>query len=126
MFVMSSQKSAPVAVTVISYITPDPAIQGLLAIPCVVGQISQIFVGSAVAPYFAKQVDAAKASKAAQDAAASLTGAALLPAGESVQSIAVGYVSAAEEGQVQGQGACKQRDDGSSAAKSDVESLQEQ
>jgi sodium/bile acid cotransporter 7 len=54
---MSSQKSAPVAVTVISYIASDPAVQGLLAIPCVVGQISQIFVGSAFVRHFARQVE---------------------------------------------------------------------
>jgi sodium/bile acid cotransporter 7 len=50
-FIMSSQKSAPVAVTVITYITPDIAQQGLLAIPCIVGQLAQIFIGSGLARY---------------------------------------------------------------------------
>ncbi len=63
MFIMASQKSAPVAVTVISYIASEPATQGLLAIPCVVGQISQIFVGSAIARYFAVQVEQYKAQQ---------------------------------------------------------------
>ena len=37
--IMSSQKSAPVAVTVISYVTKDVAQQGLFAIPAIVGQV---------------------------------------------------------------------------------------
>ena len=49
--IMSSQKSAPVAVTVITYITPDISQQGLLAIPCIVGQLAQIFIGSGLARY---------------------------------------------------------------------------
>jgi len=47
--IMASQKSAPVAVTVISYVTPDIPRQGLLSLPCIVGQLVQIFVGSFVA-----------------------------------------------------------------------------
>ena len=43
---------------VISYITSEAAEQGLLAIPCIVGQISQIFAGAAMAPYIAKRVRA--------------------------------------------------------------------
>jgi solute carrier family 10 (sodium/bile acid cotransporter), member 7 len=54
--VMSSQKSAPVAITVISNIAKSSAASGLMAIPCVVSQITQIFVGSALAPLFAKKV----------------------------------------------------------------------
>lgn len=34
----ASQKSAPVAVTVISYLTEDAAQQGLFAIPCLIGK----------------------------------------------------------------------------------------
>ncbi|EFJ40825.1 hypothetical protein VOLCADRAFT_99308 [Volvox carteri f. nagariensis] len=71
--VMASQKSAPVAVTLISYVTSLPAQQGLLAIPSVVGQLSQIFIGAALAKYIAPIVDravkAAKASSAAKAAA---------------------------------------------------------
>ncbi|GIL46904.1 hypothetical protein Vafri_3772 [Volvox africanus] len=65
--IMASQKSAPVAVTVISYVTSVPAQQGLLAIPSVVGQLSQIFIGAALAKYIAPQVTRAK--KAAEAAA---------------------------------------------------------
>lgn len=38
---------------VISYLTTDISKQGLLIIPGIVGQISQIFIGSALARYFA-------------------------------------------------------------------------
>jgi solute carrier family 10 (sodium/bile acid cotransporter), member 7 len=47
--IMSSQKSGAVAVTVISYITHDTSQQGLLAIPCLIGQVTQVMVGSLVA-----------------------------------------------------------------------------
>jgi len=43
--IMSSQKSAPVAVAVISYITNDTATQGLLCLPALIGQMGQIFIG---------------------------------------------------------------------------------
>eukprot|EP00898_Chlorokybus_atmophyticus_P007212 jgi/Chlat1/7492/Chrsp61S07014 len=54
--IMASQKSAPVAVTVITYITQDVAVQGLLAVPCVIGQLIQIFVGQPMAFYLAGRV----------------------------------------------------------------------
>jgi sodium/bile acid cotransporter 7 len=66
--IMSAQKSAPVAVTVITYITDDAAQQGLFAIPALVGQLTQIFIGSALARTLAKQV---RAHEEAQAAAAS-------------------------------------------------------
>jgi sodium/bile acid cotransporter 7 len=56
--IMASQKSAPVAVTAISYITPDPVVQGLLAVPAVTGQLLQIFVGQPLAHFMATKVDA--------------------------------------------------------------------
>lgn len=43
--IMSSQKSAPVAVAVISYITSSTAEQGLLCLPALIGQMCQIFIG---------------------------------------------------------------------------------
>lgn len=52
----SSQKSAPVAVTVISYITTDTTVQGMLAIPAIVGQLAQIFIGAAIAGPITKRV----------------------------------------------------------------------
>jgi SBF-like CPA transporter family (DUF4137) len=54
--IMASQKSAPVAVTVILYITSDASIQGILALPCVVGQIAQVFVDQPIAHYLAALV----------------------------------------------------------------------
>jgi hypothetical protein len=54
--IMSSQKSAPVAVTVITYVTPDIAVQGLLSIPGLIGQLFQIFLGSVIAKVLAKKV----------------------------------------------------------------------
>ena len=127
--IMASQKSAPVAVTVISYLTsggwvgvwvggqlwmcwwvrcvrvsirasapasrlpcvparalpppssrPLPSLpppghtdvtqQGLLAIPAVVGQISQIFIGAAIAPVMARRVKRWKAAQADNASAA--------------------------------------------------------
>lgn len=52
--IMASQKSAPVAVTVISYLSNHPAQQGLLAMPAVVGQLAQIFIGAGLASRLAK------------------------------------------------------------------------
>eukprot|EP01036_Dinobryon_divergens_P032569 gene32569-42185_t len=46
LIIMCAQKSAPVAVTVIALISRSPAQQGLLALPALVGQLSQIFLGS--------------------------------------------------------------------------------
>lgn len=57
--ILSSQKSAPVALTIISYITTVTEQQGLLAIPSILGQLAQIFIGSALAPLIAKRVKAA-------------------------------------------------------------------
>jgi hypothetical protein len=62
--IMSSQKSAPVAVTVISYISHNLAHQGLMAIPCVIGQLTQIFVGSALARQLAIWVDSKEVHQA--------------------------------------------------------------
>uniref|UniRef100_A0A383W7R8 Uncharacterized protein n=1 Tax=Tetradesmus obliquus TaxID=3088 RepID=A0A383W7R8_TETOB len=55
--IMSSQKSAPVAVTVISYLTPSLTQQGLMAIPCILGQLAQIFIGSALAKWLRGRAD---------------------------------------------------------------------
>ena len=57
--IMSSQKSSPVALAVISYITQDPSKKGLMAIPCVIGQLTQIFIGSYLAKVLAKVYGAA-------------------------------------------------------------------
>ncbi len=65
--IMASQKSAPVAVTTISYITSDTATQGLLSIPAVVGQLSQIFIGSLLVNVYAKQIKAWHRAQGAED-----------------------------------------------------------
>ncbi len=44
-------------VTVISYITPDISQQGLFAIPAIVGQLAQIFIGSVLARYLRRLVN---------------------------------------------------------------------
>lgn len=48
--IMASQKSAPVAVTVIAYITSSQSVQGLLSVPAIIGQLAQIFLGSVLVP----------------------------------------------------------------------------
>ncbi|KAF8055941.1 MST4 [Scenedesmus sp. PABB004] len=68
--IMSSQKSAPVAVTAITYLTPDPVAQGLLAVPAVTGQLLQIFVGQPLAHYMAGRVSRWRAAQAALPIAA--------------------------------------------------------
>ena len=44
--IMCAQKSAPVAVTVIALVSRSASQQGLLALPALVGQLAQIFLGS--------------------------------------------------------------------------------
>ncbi len=39
-----------------SYLTPSTTQQGLLAVPCVIGQLAQIFMGAAFAPHLARIV----------------------------------------------------------------------
>jgi len=46
---LSSQKTLPVAVTVLSYLPRSYGVGGLATIPCVVGHMSQLFIDSAVA-----------------------------------------------------------------------------
>lgn len=72
--IMASQKSAPVAVTAITYITPDPVAQGLLAVPAVTGQLLQIFIGQPLAHFMADKVDAWKEQQAKLPVAAASDG----------------------------------------------------
>jgi sodium/bile acid cotransporter 7 len=62
--IMASQKSAPVAVTVVSYVTYDAQLQGILAIPSIIGQLFQIFFGALIAGPIARAVDRDKARAA--------------------------------------------------------------
>jgi len=64
---MASQKSAPVAITLISYITQSASTQGLLSAPCIVGQLVQIFMGAAFAPIVKRQIVKIKARRAASE-----------------------------------------------------------
>lgn len=54
--IMASQKSNPVALAVIRGLGVDDEKSGLYAIPCIIGQLCQIFIGSAVARYYVQQV----------------------------------------------------------------------
>ena len=54
--IMSSQKSAAVAINIISYITQNSQEKGLYAIPCMIGQLTQLFVGSYLANHLEKIV----------------------------------------------------------------------
>lgn len=70
--IMASQKSSPVALAVITNITKNTAQAGLFTLPCVIGQLLQIFVGSFVAKHFATRVvqeDKEAKEKAAADLA---------------------------------------------------------
>jgi solute carrier family 10 (sodium/bile acid cotransporter), member 7 len=53
--ILASQKSAPVALTAIEFITADLAAQGLLSVPCVIGQLGQVFMGQPLTDALAKR-----------------------------------------------------------------------
>jgi sodium/bile acid cotransporter 7 len=56
--IMASQKSSPVALAVItSLATATTQQKGLFALPCIIGQLSQIFIGSFIAGRLVKWVD---------------------------------------------------------------------
>ncbi|KAL3156037.1 hypothetical protein ABBQ32_013025 [Trebouxia sp. C0010 RCD-2024] len=54
--IMTSTKSAPVAVTVIAYVSSDTKLQGLLSVPAIIGQLAQIFMGSCLVRLLSKLV----------------------------------------------------------------------
>ena len=67
---MTSQKTLPVAVTIIAYL--DEArwgAKGLIAIPCIVGHVSQLFIDAYIASIWAgqdpKEIDERNAAKRA-------------------------------------------------------------
>ncbi len=58
--IMASQKSSPVALAIITSLTTDvPEQKGLFVLPCIIGQLTQILIGSFLAPRLAKWVDSA-------------------------------------------------------------------
>jgi len=62
--IMAAQKSAPVAVTLISYVSHNTSQQGLLSIPALIGQLCQIFIGSALISHFRKMIRSEKEGSA--------------------------------------------------------------
>jgi sodium/bile acid cotransporter 7 len=73
--ILASQKSAPVALTAIGFLTTNPTAQGLLAVPCVIGQLGQVFLGHPVTAELGRRN--ARWSKARQEqeaAAAAIKG----------------------------------------------------
>jgi len=56
--IMASQKSTPVCVVIINDIAKTSSQAGLYVIPCVIGQLIQILIGSVVAKHFAKTMNA--------------------------------------------------------------------
>ncbi len=54
--IITSQKIAPVAVTVIAYITSDTSLQGLLSVAAIIGQLAQIFMGTVLVHFLSKLV----------------------------------------------------------------------
>jgi sodium/bile acid cotransporter 7 len=55
--VMASQKSSPVAISVIVIITTMKQQKGLRTIPCLLGQLGQIFMGTWITRTFSAMVD---------------------------------------------------------------------
>ncbi len=69
------------------YITSDTSLQGLLAIPAVLGQLVQVFIGSALVPYCARYTARyCKAQKVAAEEAAEAAAAAALEGGAAADS----------------------------------------
>jgi len=54
--ILASQKSAPVALTAIEFITDDLSVQGLLAVPCVLGQLGQVFMGHPITAALGRRI----------------------------------------------------------------------
>ncbi|KXZ49470.1 hypothetical protein GPECTOR_21g696 [Gonium pectorale] len=73
--IMASQKSAPVAVTCITFLTRDSAEQGLLSLPAIVGQLCQIFIGAGLAKWLSRVVARDEAAKKAAASAQAELGA---------------------------------------------------
>lgn len=56
LLIMCSQKSSPVALSVIAIIASHSGQQGLLIIPCIIGQLTQIFMGYVYSRWLSKYV----------------------------------------------------------------------
>ena len=64
--IMSSQKTLPVSVTIISYFPASLGAKGLLVVPCIVGHVSQLFMDAFIASRMASRDELR--SKAAEGA----------------------------------------------------------
>ena len=53
--IMSSQKTLPVSVTIISYFPASLGAKGLLVVPCIVGHVSQLFMDAFIASRMASR-----------------------------------------------------------------------
>jgi sodium/bile acid cotransporter 7 len=56
LMIMASQKSSPVALSVIAIVAESNDVQGLMTIPCILGQLSQIFIGYIYSRWLSKYV----------------------------------------------------------------------
>ncbi|GBF89758.1 BASS family transporter [Raphidocelis subcapitata] len=54
--IFNAVASAPVAITVINFIASSASTQGLLAVPCIVGQLVQIFMDQPIANYLGGRI----------------------------------------------------------------------
>jgi sodium/bile acid cotransporter 7 len=54
--IMASQKSSPVALAVVTNMQAARSSKGLFAVPCLIGQLTQIFIGSYIARQFCTMV----------------------------------------------------------------------
>lgn len=66
---MSSQKTLPVSVTVISFLG-GVGEEGLMTIPCVIGHLSQLFIDAYIASRWGSEDEATGSNKTARVAAA--------------------------------------------------------
>ena len=65
--IMASQKTLPMAVTVISLLPASVGEQGLILIPCIIGHLSQLFIDAALVARWLNQDAAAEDEAAAPD-----------------------------------------------------------
>jgi len=64
-WIMASQKTLPVSISIISFLDEDVVgEQGLLAIPCIVGHISQLFIDAAIVSKMASDLERRKQEEA--------------------------------------------------------------
>ena len=65
--IMASQKTLPVAVTVIGFLPESAGEQGLMVIPCIISHMSQIFMDAAIVSKWADDTEKAEAAGQQQE-----------------------------------------------------------